>query len=148
MMQCGTIDRTNPQSQHPHGICMGCPLQKTALTDWQQPRRAQPTITSSLTSYELCVAKKKLSEGKHSKLMLRSSRMEAKKPYSKIRGKYPMSIWLRNLGELWLQIDSWFVNQCPGEIDEIWTCNFRHDRQCSNQLNYNPTGVVPNPPLT
>ena len=50
--------------------------------------------------------------------MLCSSRMEAKKTYSKIRGKHPMSIWVRNLGELWLRTDSRSVNQCPSRTTE------------------------------
>ena len=61
---------------------------------YSENRTHRPDIPQTVS------CKKTLSEGKHSKLMLRSSRMEAKKPYSKIRGKHPMSIWLRNLGEL------------------------------------------------
>ena len=61
---------------------------------YSQNRTHRPDIPLTV-SYE-----KTLSEGKHSKLMLCSSRMEAKNPYSKIRGKHPMSIWLRSLGEL------------------------------------------------
>ena len=116
------------------------------------------------------VLRKKLPEDrkKHGKwCYAHPERRQKKKNYSKIRRKHPMSIWVRNLGELWLWTDSWSVNQCPSQTTERieeskcneqrtfllasywkeWVTKTTFTSTIVNLYLQSDWGVVPNPPL-